>query len=163
MSNFFIINPRFVFWKLLIPASATAYKRNSSSRKGSIKHIYKMSAFELITQHSAGLAVGKHPTGFHGMSLHLKENNEYIKKVLWKAVTNTSVNQNYLLKWPDLTFIFIKSTIKLNIIMTSIFGTGILVKRLNHSLIHTEKQNVTSENNTQLRELIPFGEICCCS
>ena len=49
MSNFFIINPRFVFWKLLIPASATAYKRNSSSRKGSIKHIYKMSAFELIT------------------------------------------------------------------------------------------------------------------
>lgn len=32
--------------------------------------------------------------------------------------------------------------------MTSIFGTGILVKRLNHSLILTEKQNVTSENKT---------------
>lgn len=47
--NFCVINPKFVFWKLHTPASATAYKRNSSRTKGSIKHIYKMSAFELIT------------------------------------------------------------------------------------------------------------------
>lgn len=48
MSNILIINPRFVFWKLNFPGSTTDYKINSSSRKGSIKHIYKTSAFELI-------------------------------------------------------------------------------------------------------------------
>lgn len=50
-----------------------------------------------------------------------------------------SVNQNYLFKWPDLTFVFIKSTIKLNIIMIPTFGTGTSVKRFFYSLILTEK------------------------
>lgn len=96
MSNILIINPRFVFWKLNFPGSTTDYKTNSSSRKGSIKHIYKMSAFELIKQHYSWLAVGKHASGFQKMSLHIKENKEYIKKALWKVVKNVSVNQNYL-------------------------------------------------------------------
>lgn len=86
----------FMFWKLNFPGSITDYKINSSSRKGSIKHIYKMSAFELITQYYSWLTVGKHTFGFCKMSLHVKENNEYIKKALWKVIKNMSVNQNDL-------------------------------------------------------------------
>lgn len=41
-----------------------------------------MSACELITQRCSDVAMGKHPAGFYGMSFHIKENNEYIKKVL---------------------------------------------------------------------------------
>lgn len=55
-----------------------------------------MSAFELITKHCSGLAVEKYPAGFYRMSLHIKENNEYMKKVLWKEVKDVSINQNYL-------------------------------------------------------------------
>lgn len=95
MSNILAINPRFVFWKLHFPVSTTDYKINSSSRKSSVEHIYKMSAFELIIERYLWLAVGKHTTSFYKLSLHIKENNEYIKKALWKVVMNVSVNQNY--------------------------------------------------------------------
>ena len=84
--NFCVINPKFMFWKLHTPPSATAYKRNSSRTKGSIKHIYKMSAFELFTQHYAGQQQENIPMLSMGCLLTQGKNNEYIKKILWKTV-----------------------------------------------------------------------------
>ena len=145
----FVTHPRFVFWKLHIPASTTGRKISGSNRKGSIKHIYNLSALELMTELYSGLALGIPPPGFPRMSPDTRENHEYIKKVLGQMLKDVSVNLNDLRKWPDGASVFYRINHK---VMTSISGPGTVGQRLNCSLTRTEK------NKRVHQKIIPSWE-----
>lgn len=145
----FVTHPRFVFWKLHIPASTTGRKISGSSRKGSIKRIYNLSALELMTELYSGLALGIPSPGFPRMSPDTRENHEYIKKVLGQMLKDVSVNLNDLRKWPDGASVFYRINHK---VMTSISGPGTVGQRLNCSLTRTEK------NKRVHQKIIPSWE-----